>query len=218
MKLIYLIVLLISYGIGSIPFSYIFTKKFKNLDLSKEGSRNLGAMNAYETTQNIWIGLMVLIADVAKGALTTAIAINFEQSIDITFWSSIGAVLGHNFSIFMKFRGGRGLAVSAGALLLINPMGVITWLLLYFIARYSISRNVHIDNLLACVLTPLVLIYLPDYLLWDLSIYNFYDIRKYRILVAILSFLIILKHIKPIYSLIKHHAKSEVQKTDKIEK
>jgi len=209
MKIDYIIVFIISYFIGSIPFSYIFAKKYKNIDLTKEGSRNLGAMNAFESTHNIWIGAMVLIADFAKGALTTAIAINFEQTIEITYCSAIAAVLGHNFSIFMKFKGGRGLAVSAGAFLLINPIAIITWILLYFISRYSISHNVHIDNLIACVLTPVVLIYLPDYLLWDFSIFSFYDIRKLRILVAIVCLLIIIKHIEPISQLIK------VKKTSK---
>ena len=218
MNFIYLLVFIISYLIGSIPFAYIFAKKYKNIDLTKEGSHNLGAMNAYESTNNIWIGAMVLLADVAKGALTTAIAINFEQSIEVTYISLIGAVLGHNYSIFMKFKGGRGLAVSAGALLLINPLAVITWILLYFISRYAISRNVHIDNLIALVITPVALIYLPDYLLWDLTIYSFFDIRKYRILVAIVSFLILIKHIEPIYSLIKNRKKEEFKEVDKIVK
>ncbi|MCE5304593.1 MAG: glycerol-3-phosphate acyltransferase [Chloroherpetonaceae bacterium] len=209
MNLTQIFVFLISYIIGSIPFAYIFTKKYKNLDLTKEGSRSLGAMNAYESSHNIWIGIMVLIADLGKGALTTAIAINFEQSIAITFWSSIGAVLGHNFSIFMKFKGGRGLAVSTGALMLINPIGVIIWLILYFIARYVLTSNVHLDNLFACVLTPIILLFTPDFILWDLSIYSFYDIREYRILVAILSGLIIIKHIEPIYALIKQGRLSE---------
>ena len=115
----------ISYLIGSIPTAYLITKKVGGKLVWLEGSGNVGAMNVYRTTGSVKFMVLATSLDVGKGALAVLIA----QWLGFLGYSSefglmtavIFLVLGHNYSLFLKFRGGRGLASFLGALLVVNP-------------------------------------------------------------------------------------------------
>ena len=115
----------IAYLIGSIPTAYLITKKAGGKLVWLEGSGNVGAMNVYRTTGSVKLMILVTSLDIGKGALAVLIA----QWLGFLGYSSefglmtavIFLVLGHNYSLFLKFRGGRGLASFLGALLVVNP-------------------------------------------------------------------------------------------------
>jgi len=116
----------ISYLIGSIPTAHLITKKVGGKLVWLEGSGNVGAMNVYRTTGSVKLMVLATSLDVGKGALAVLIA----QWLGFLGYSSefglmtavIFLVLGHNYSLFLKFRGGRGLASFLGVLLVVNPV------------------------------------------------------------------------------------------------
>lgn len=125
-------VAVVSYLIGSFPTAYVIGKYVKGIDILKSGTGNVGAMNAYEVTGSGTIGITVGAIDILKGMLVTLLAgFGFGYQMIAAFF----AVLGHNYSVFLKFRGGRGLATAAGALLIIQPVSVVLYLLVYFALR-----------------------------------------------------------------------------------
>lgn len=148
----YFLVALISYLIGSIPVAYILLRKTKGIDITRNGSGNVGAMNAYETTDSKIIGIIVLVLDLLKGILVVYLAgLFFPGSFLYPAVSLLAAVIGHCYSVWLKFKGGRGLATAAGGLLLFIPHLVILWLIFWLIA-YLFRKNIHFANSVALVL------------------------------------------------------------------
>ena len=134
----YIIVGFASYLMGSIPFGLILTKIFLKKDIREIGSGNIGATNALRTG-NKFIGYSTLILDIAKAIIPVIyVKINFPELIYI---ASLCAFLGHVFPIWLKFKGGKGVATYVGILFSINILlgfvFVITWGIIFLIFRYS---------------------------------------------------------------------------------
>ncbi len=123
-----------AYLVGSFPTAYVIGKHTRGIDISRNGTGNIGAMNAYEVTGSKVIGITVGIVDLLKGLLVTFIAQN-RLGVTAGICAAFFVVLGHNYSLFMKFKGGRGLAASAGALIIIQPAAVAVYLAVYFFMR-----------------------------------------------------------------------------------
>ncbi|MFA6431122.1 MAG: glycerol-3-phosphate 1-O-acyltransferase PlsY [Candidatus Margulisiibacteriota bacterium] len=152
MKLLFLIVL--SYVIGSIPFSYLFPK-LKGIDTRSSGTKNVGASNALLVSGPL-AGVLSLIGDVLKGFIMIQLARYFGLSdIGIAFVGLV-AVVGHDFSVFLRFNGGKGVATTGGVLLALDPiftiMIVLFWILCMMLIRYFIPSTV----LVLCLL-PLII-------------------------------------------------------------
>jgi len=129
---------IISYLMGSIPFGFILTKIFLKKDIRGIGSGNIGATNALRTGNKL-IGYSTLLLDVMKAILPVLyVKINHPELIYI---SSLCAFLGHVFPIWLKFKGGKGVATYVGILFTINIfLGFIfcvSWLLVFLISKYS---------------------------------------------------------------------------------
>ncbi|MBI5634001.1 MAG: glycerol-3-phosphate 1-O-acyltransferase PlsY [Nitrospirae bacterium] len=137
MKLAFLA--LAAFLIGSIPIGQIIAKS-RGVDLQNAGSGNIGATNVLRTTGKL-PALFTLIGDFAKGMAVVWLAGFFD--IGILYQGVVGiiAVLGHNFSIFLKFKGGKGVATSLGVLSIYAPLAalvtVILWLMIVALTRYS---------------------------------------------------------------------------------
>ena len=134
----YLIVITISYLLGSIPFGLLLTKFFLNKDIRNIGSGNIGATNVLRSGNRL-IGYTTLILDILK-AIVPVVYIKFNHA-DFIYISSLSVFLGHVFPIWLKFKGGKGVATYVGILFSINLIyGLffgITWLLIFLISKYS---------------------------------------------------------------------------------
>lgn len=134
----YFIVGVVSYLMGSIPFGLILTKIFLNKDIREIGSGNIGATNALRTGNKL-IGYSTLILDIAKAIIPVIfVKINYP---DLIYIASLCAFLGHVFPIWLKFKGGKGVATYVGILFSINLLlGIIftaSWGIIFLIFRYS---------------------------------------------------------------------------------
>lgn len=124
------VILLISYLIGSFPSAYI-AGKIKGVDISREGTRNVGGMNTI-TNVGKFAGVMVIITDIGKGALAAYIADRFSEHVFIPLLAVIFVVIGHNWMIYIGFRGGQGVSAFLGGLLYLTPISF-PFLYLFFI-------------------------------------------------------------------------------------
>ena len=129
---------IISYLMGSIPFGLILTKVFLKKDIREIGSGNIGATNALRTGNKL-LGYSTLLLDVIKAVIPIFyVKINFPELIYI---SALCAFLGHVFPIWLKFKGGKGVATYVGILFSLNIiLGLvfgICWLIIFFITKYS---------------------------------------------------------------------------------
>ena len=134
----YLIIGIASYLMGSIPFGLILTKIFLKKDIREIGSGNIGATNVLRTGSKL-IGYTTLILDIAKAIIPVIfVKINFPELIYI---ASLSAFLGHVFPIWLKFKGGKGVATYVGILFSINILlGVVfvaSWGVVFLIFKYS---------------------------------------------------------------------------------
>jgi len=134
----YLVVGIASYLMGSIPFALILTKIFLNKDIREIGSGNVGATNALRTGNKL-IGYSTLVFDIAKAIIPVIyVKINYP---DLIYIASLCAFLGHVFPIWLKFKGGKGVATYVGILFSINILlGLIfvaIWGIVFLLFRYS---------------------------------------------------------------------------------
>ena len=132
------IIIIISYLLGSIPFGFLLTKIFLNKDIRKIGSGNIGATNALRTG-NKTLGYATLILDILK-AIIPVIFVKIYYS-DYLYISSLCVFLGHVFPIWLKFKGGKGVATYVGILCCMNIyLGIsfgIVWLITFVMFKYS---------------------------------------------------------------------------------
>jgi glycerol-3-phosphate acyltransferase PlsY len=135
----YILLFIASFILGSIPFGIIIAKA-KGVDLKKVGSRNIGATNVLRSLGK-WPAALTLLGDVLKG--TAAVAIGRYFGVEPVYEGFVGlsAILGHNFSIFLGFRGGKGVATSLGVLGIYSPQTAlftfIIWLMVVMFTKYS---------------------------------------------------------------------------------
>lgn len=158
-----LLVFLASYLLGSIPFGYIIAKKFKGVDIRNHGSGNTGATNVFRVLGSK-AGLATAIGDVGKGIVAIIIA---RVLINQTTWGMteetvnlITAILvigGHNWPVFLKFNGGKGVATTAGVFLALFPylfpILVLVWLPIVFLTKY-----VSLASMAAGIAIPILMI------------------------------------------------------------
>ncbi len=145
------IIVLISYLMGSIPFGFLLTKIFLKKDIRKIGSGNIGATNALRTGNKI-LGYSTLSLDILK-AIFPILLIKFYFP-EYIYVSSLSVFLGHLFPIWLKFKGGKGVATYVGILFCLNFMiGIIftlTWFLIYLIFKFS-----SLSSLIASLIIPI---------------------------------------------------------------
>ena len=134
----YLVIIVISYLLGSIPCGFLLTKLFLKKDIREIGSGNIGATNVLRLG-NKFIGYATLLLDVFKAVLPV-IFVKYNY-FDFVYISALSAFLGHVFPIWLKFKGGKGVATYFGILLSLNLIyglvfGVV-WIIIFLIYRYS---------------------------------------------------------------------------------
>jgi glycerol-3-phosphate acyltransferase PlsY len=155
----YLIFATGSYLFGSIPFGFILTKIFLKKDIRDIGSGNIGATNALRTGNKL-LGYATLILDMTKAVLPVLyVKFNYPDYIFIT---SLCAFLGHVFPIWLKFKGGKGVATYVGILLSINLIYgfvfISSWLFIFIISKYS-----SLSSMVASLMIPIYLAVYENY-------------------------------------------------------
>ena len=132
------IFILTGYFIGSVPFGYL-AGKLRGIDIREHGSGNIGATNVLRTLGKP-VGITVLILDVLKGVLPVLIAKHFSDSSLIHILTAFATIMGHNYTLWLGFKGGKGIATSSGTLLplIMIPLAIATviWVLLFSTTRY----------------------------------------------------------------------------------
>ena len=150
---------IISYLMGSIPFGLILTKIFLNKDIREIGSGNIGATNALRTG-NKTIGYSTLVLDILKAVAPVVYVKIFYQ--DFLYIASLCAFLGHVFPIWLKFKGGKGVATYVGILFAINfyfgIIFIISWFITFFISKYS-----SLSSLIGAASIPIYLLILTEF-------------------------------------------------------
>lgn len=138
-----LVAALASYAIGATPFGY-FAGRIRGVDIREYGSGNIGATNVLRVLGK-GTGIPVFILDILKGLLPVLITVRVLDARGVpSDWPAIcaaaGSVLGHNFTFWLRFRGGKGIATSAGVLMALLPIpllaAVVCWIVLFYSTRY----------------------------------------------------------------------------------
>ncbi len=111
---------ILSYLLGSIPFGLIFSKLLASKDLRNVGSGNIGATNAFRTGNKI-VGILTFVFDTLKGAGAYLMAILWGEDPSLAFIAGLVSILGHIFPIWLKFKGGKGIATTLGVILISHP-------------------------------------------------------------------------------------------------
>ena len=150
----FLVIGIASYLIGSIPFGLILTKLFLNKDIREIGSGNIGATNALRTGNKL-IGYSTLLLDIAKAIIPVIyVRINYP---DLIYIASLCAFLGHVFPIWLKFKGGKGVATYVGILFSINIiLGLVfvsSWVFIFLLSKYS-----SLSSIIASLLVPIYIL------------------------------------------------------------
>jgi acyl phosphate:glycerol-3-phosphate acyltransferase len=155
----YLIIAFSSYLLGSIPFGFILTKIFLKKDIRDIGSGNIGATNALRSG-NKTLGYATLLLDIVKAVLPV-LYVKFNYP-DYIFIASLCVFLGHVFPIWLKFKGGKGVASYVGILFSINIIlglvFIVSWTITFFISRYS-----SLSSLVASLMVPIYLIIFENF-------------------------------------------------------
>jgi acyl phosphate:glycerol-3-phosphate acyltransferase len=208
-----LLSIIICYLIGTIPTSYLLVKFFGGKNIFESGSGNPGALNSYESTGKKGIGVAVLIFDVLKGIIAAVVAYQIAGGAHLPYLAGlIWVIIGNNYNIFFGGRGGRGLAVAAGAFGMVSPYIVITWLVMWAGGYYIIRKNVHIANGLALIGSMILVFSTPDAMYEITGILPVSDIFALKIAYSIACIVILMRHIKPLKELAAKSQDGEIEK------
>ena len=179
----------ISYLLGSIPFGYVLVRVFRGQDIRLSGSGNIGATNVARSYRGL--GLITLLLDAGKGLLAVSLAAlmarrQFDSGppiYSLMCLAALFAVLGHIFPVWLRFRGGKGVATAVGSFFLLAPEAVLTALIIFLFVVLS-SRYISLGSVTASALFPL--------LCWLLYRTRFTPVTL--VMMSLASLLVILRH------------------------
>jgi len=168
------------YFLGSIPFGYLLVRAFRGADVRSTGSGNIGATNVARTSP--LLGILTLVLDVLKGMAAVGIALALcPADRTVAFVTALAAVSGHIFPIWLRFRGGKGVATGLGSFVLLTPKAVLLAMAVFLI-MLAAFRFVSLASVTAAAFLPLL----------TLALHEGYSAQIG--MVAMSSALIILKH------------------------
>ncbi len=147
-----------AYLLGSIPTGLLLGRLY-GIDVRNEGSGNIGATNLYRTVGRK-VGILTLIGDCLKGMLPVLLAWKLGLTEPIQAWIGLAAFSGHVFSIFLLFKGGKGVATALGVYLALAPLAVPVALVI-FVLLVFIRRFISLGSIVAAAVMPVVIWFLP---------------------------------------------------------
>jgi len=154
----YSLVCLGAYLLGAIPFGFLIART-RGIDIREHGSRNIGATNVFRVLGRTW-GLLTFACDAGKGALAVVLARHFAGVLAIDgvlagIAAALGCLVGHSFPVWLRFKGGKGVASSLGVLLGLMPVASLIVLGIWGVV-FRVSRYVSLASLVAAVALPVV--------------------------------------------------------------
>jgi acyl phosphate:glycerol-3-phosphate acyltransferase len=165
------LLVLVSYLLGSISFGYLITKKIKGVDIRKLGSGNTGATNISRII-GLRYAVLVLILDALKGLAAILLSIYLSGETLVILLSGLAVIAGHNWPVFFAFKGGRGGATTLGVFLGLAPWATVV-VFAIFILVIIITRYVSLGTIIAAISIPISLIilkYEPGYIFFGLAV------------------------------------------------
>ncbi|MGI6488626.1 MAG: glycerol-3-phosphate 1-O-acyltransferase PlsY [Syntrophomonadaceae bacterium] len=172
------VMVILAYLLGSIPFSFVVSRWLGRVDIRFQGSGNIGATNVLRSA-GLGYALLAVVGDIVKGMLAAWLGL-LVGGVVLGAWCAAAAVIGHCWPVYLQFRGGKGVATSAGVLLVLTPR-VFLALLVIFVATVAIFRIVSVGSLVAAIVNPVVIAVI--YQSWPLIVMG-----------AILSLIVIYRH------------------------
>jgi len=148
----YLALAVAAYLLGSLPSAYLVVRFAKGPDLRAVESGSVGALNAFRATGLGWVGVVVLVLDVAKGVAAVLLAGGGAGPMTQSLAAAM-VVVGHNYPVWLRFKGGKGLAAAAGALSAITPLAVPLWGVVWGIG-YAVSGYIVVGTIAATAILP----------------------------------------------------------------
>lgn len=149
-----LITIGLSYLLGSIPFGYLLIRAFRGEDVRKTGSGNIGATNVSRTSPAL--GLLTLLLDAGKGFAAVLLAHSlFPAEASLLSIAALFAIAGHIFPVWLKFRGGKGVATGTGSFLLLAPKAVLVTIAIFLLIVLAF-RYISLASIVAVILFPLL--------------------------------------------------------------
>jgi acyl-phosphate glycerol 3-phosphate acyltransferase len=173
------VLMIVAYILGSIPNALWIGKVFKGIDVREHGSKNTGSTNAARVL-GAKLGILTLILDISKGAIPTLIATMLLDSSISVILVGICAILGHSFSIFMKFKGGKAVATTVGVFIVLVPGAILLAAVIFFLV-FGITRYVSLSSMIGAISLPI----------WIILFYKNIPLTIFGIIIAIL---IIVRH------------------------
>jgi acyl phosphate:glycerol-3-phosphate acyltransferase len=142
---------IVAYLLGAIPFGFVLVRVFQESDIRQTGSGNIGATNVYRKSK--WAGILTLLLDGGKGYLAVMIAAWLGAGRDWQAAAALFAILGHVFTVFLGFKGGKGVATGCGAFLAVSPPAV-GCALAVFVLTVVVSRYISLASILGTAVFP----------------------------------------------------------------
>lgn len=173
------VLMIVAYILGSIPNALWIGKVFKGIDVREHGSKNTGSTNAARVL-GAKLGILTLILDISKGVIPTLIATMLLDSSISVILVGICAILGHSFSIFMKFKGGKAVATTVGVFIVLVPGAILLAAVIFFLV-FGITRYVSLSSMIGAISLPI----------WIMIFYKNIPLTIFGIIIAIL---IIVRH------------------------
>ena len=176
-----IVLMAFAYILGSIPNALWIGKVFKGIDVREHGSKNTGSTNAARVL-GAKLGILTLILDISKGAIP--VALSFFMKADLlgsdAIFVGIFAIIGHSFSVFMKFKGGKAVATTVGVFTVLVPKALLLAAVVFFVI-FALTRYVSVSSIIAATSLPIFIFFL-------------YGDIPYTIFGGIIAVLIIVKH------------------------
>jgi glycerol-3-phosphate acyltransferase PlsY len=148
------IAILVAYFIGSIPFALILARRWGTSDLRAVGSGNVGAANVMRAS-GVMAGVLVAVLDMAKGAASVVLAERLSASAAAPAAAGVAAIVGHTYPIWLRFRGGKGVATACGVFSVLMPAAVPPTLAV-FIAAVWVTQYISLGSMLASLTLPAI--------------------------------------------------------------
>jgi glycerol-3-phosphate acyltransferase PlsY len=148
------VAILVAYGIGSTPFAWLLARRWGAIDLRRVGSGNVGAANVFRAS-GLTAGVLAAILDIAKGAASVVVADRLGGGAGTTAAAGLAAIVGHIYPVWLRFRGGKGVATACGVFGVLTPAAALPALAV-FVSTVWITKYVSLASVLASVALPLI--------------------------------------------------------------